>query len=230
VKFGAERNEERAGVTAFKDADSGIIANVLERFPFYYRVALLVGLMAVAAGVDFWRHGREASKHREYGFVLIAGMAGGLMGFVNDCITSSISPDYFILGKGLEPGDDLRLRAGVYGLKAGLSAGVISGAVLLFAATRKLRFSPEQARRMLQWLWMPVLGAVLLAVALPVIAGGLDPMGLSARLDSVLDAEQIARFRRVWWIHTGLYGGLAAGLAAMIIGAREGKNDDAQIT
>jgi hypothetical protein len=32
-------------------------------------------------------------------------------------------------------------------------------------------------------------------------------------------AEQIARFRRVWWIHTGLYAGLVAGLAAMIIGA-----------
>ena len=79
-----------------------------EWIPFYYRVGLLVGLMAVAAGVDFWRHGREATKYR----------------------------------------------------------------------------------------------------------------------DSVLNAEQIARLRRVWWIHTGLYSGLAAGLAAMILGARGGKKEN----
>jgi hypothetical protein len=198
---------------------------VLERFPFYYRVALLVGLMAVVAGVDFWRHGREASKHREYGFVLIAGMAGAVVGFVNDCITSSISPEYFILGKGLAAGNDLRWRAGEYGLKAGLSAGIIGGAVCLFAATRKRRFSPERAGRMLRLLWMPVVGAVVVGLALPVFAGAWDPAGLSARLDSVLKSEQIARFRRVWWIHTGLYAGLLAGLVAIIIGAREGKNE-----
>jgi hypothetical protein len=95
-----------------KHADSGIVAAVLERFPFYYRVALLVGLMAVAAGVDLWRHGREATKYR----------------------------------------------------------------------------------------------------------------------DSVLNAEQIARFRRVWWIHTGLYAGLAAGLAAIILGATDRENKNARIT
>ncbi len=197
-----------------------------DRFPFYYRVALLVGLMALAAGVDFWRHGREASKYREYGFILVAGMAGGLVGFVNDCITSSISPEYFILGKGLEAGEDLRLQAGEYGLREGLSAGVIGGAVCLFAATRKCRFSPERAGRMLQRLWMPILGAILVGLALPVIAGGWDPAGLSARLESALKAEQIARFRRVWWIHTGLYAGLVVGLAAMIFGAKETKNED----
>jgi hypothetical protein len=199
---------------------------MIERFPFYYRVGLLVGLMAVVAGVDFWRHGREGSKYREYGFVLMAGMAGALAGFVNDWITSSISPDYFILGKGLEAGDDLRLRAGVFGLKTGLSAGIIGGAVCLFAAARKSGFPPEQARAMLQALWMPVLGAVLLGVTLPVIAGGFDPVGLSARLDAVLKAEQIARFRLVWWIHTGLYAGLAAGLAAMIVRTKGGKNEN----
>jgi len=199
---------------------------MLDRFPFPYRVALLAGLMAVVAALDFWRHGRQASKHREYGFVLIAGIAGAMFGFANDCVTSSISPDYFTLGKGLEPGADLRWRAGEYGMKTGFSAGVIGGAVCLFATTRKSRFSTEQARRLLRALWMPVLGAVLLGLALPVIAGGFDPAGLSARLDSVLNAGQIARFRRVWWIHTGLYAGLAAGLVAMIVRGRNGKHEN----
>jgi hypothetical protein len=189
-------------------------------------VALLLGLMAVAVAVDFWRHGREAPRYREYGFIWITGILGGVIGFANDCATSSISPDYFILGKGLEPGNDLRFRAGVYGFKAGLSAGVVGGAVCLFARARNSRFSSEQMRRLLKALWMPTAAAVLFGLALPIIADGYDPMGLSARLASLLDADQIVRFRRVWWIHTGLYAGLVIGLAAMII--RE-KRDHAPI-
>ena len=190
---------------------------MLERFPFWYRVALLLGLMAVAAAVDFWRRGMEAARYREYGFIWIAGILGGCVGFANDCLTSSMSPDYFTLGKGLEPGDGLRWRAGLYGFKAGLSAGIIGGAVCLAARSRKLGFSTAQMRMLLQALWMPALGAILLGLALPIILGGFDPMGLSSRLDSLLNADQIARFSRVWWIHTGLYAGLAVGLAAMIV-------------
>jgi hypothetical protein len=199
---------------------------VFEGFPFFYRVALLIGLMAVAVAIDFWRHGREAARYREYGFIWITGILGGVVGFANDCATSSISPDYFILGKGLEPGNDLRFRAGLYGFKAGLSAGVVGGAVCLFARARNSRFSMEQMHRMLKALWMPAVAAVLFGLALPVIAGGFDPVGLSARLASLLDADQIVRFRRVWWIHTGLYAGLVIGLAAMII---RGKRDHAPL-
>jgi hypothetical protein len=196
---------------------------MFERFPFSYRVALLLGLMAVAAAVDFWRLGKEAARYREYAFIWMAGLLGGLAGLANDCVTSSISPDYFILGKGLETGDGLRWRAGMYGFKAGLSAGIIGGAVCLAARARNSGFSTQQMGRSLQALWMPAAGAVLMGLALPVIAGGFDPMGLSTNLDSLLDADQIARFKKVWWIHTGLYAGLAVGLAAMIIRQRREK-------
>jgi hypothetical protein len=193
---------------------------VFDGFPFFHRVILLVGLTIIGVVVDFWRYGREASRYREYGFVWIAGMLGGAIGFLNDCLTSSISPDYFIVGKGLEPGNDLRLRAGVYGFEAGLSAGVIGGAVCLFARARKAGFSAQQMRRLIIALWMPASAAILLGIALPLIAGGLDPIGLSARLDSLLTANKIILFRRVWWIHTGLYLGLILGLTAMIIRER----------
>jgi hypothetical protein len=188
---------------------------MFERFPFSYRVALLLGLMTVAAAFDYWRRGRQAQRYREYGFIWIAGMLGGLAGFANDCVTSSISPDYFTLGKGLEAGSGLRWRAGVYGFEAGLSAGIIGGAVCMFIRARNSRFSTEQMRRWLRVLWMPVAGAVLLGLLLPIVADGLDPLGLSAHLGSLLSADQIGRFRRVWWIHMGLYAGLIIGLAAM---------------
>jgi hypothetical protein len=108
----------------------------------------------------------------------------------------------------------------MYGFKAGLSAGIIGGAVCLVARRKNSGFSTEQMRRSLQALWMPAIGAVLLGVALPIIASAFDPMGLSARLDSLLNADQIFRFKKVWWIHTGLYAGMAIGLAAMIIRQR----------
>jgi hypothetical protein len=189
---------------------------MLERFPFSYRVALLLGLMTVAAAFDYWRRGRQAQRYREYGFIWIAGILGGLAGFAIDCVTCSISPDYFTLGKGLEAGSGLRWRAGVYGCEAGLSAGIIGGAVCMVVRASKARFSTEQMRRWLRALWMPVAGAVLLGLLLPFVAGGLDPLGLSSRLGSLLSIDQIGRFKRVWWIHMGLYAGLIIGLAAMI--------------
>lgn len=190
---------------------------MLERFPFPYRVALLLGLMTVAAAVDYWRRGSEAQRYREYGFICIAGVLGGLVGFANDYVTCSISPDYFTLGKGLEAGDGLRWRAAAYGLKAGLTAGIIGGAVCMFVRPANPPFSLEQMRAWLKALWIPVAGAILLGLVLPIVAAGWDPLRLSASLESLLNGEQIDRFRRVWWIHLGLYAGLAIGLAVMIL-------------
>lgn len=187
---------------------------------FANRVLLLFTLMAIVAIVDFKRKGREASKYREYGFILIAGVAGALAGFANDLITSSISPEYFIFGKGLELGDDLRCRAGIFGAKEGLSAGIIAGAVCLFAIGQKTSLSGAQLRSLLARLWMPLGGAALVGVTLPLGAGSFDPFHLAAKLESLLNGEQIGRFLRVWWIHTGLYAGLVLGLAAMIARTR----------
>jgi hypothetical protein len=182
---------------------------------------LLLGLMAVVAGVDFWRNRAQAAKYREYGFVLIAGIAGALLGWANDLITSSISPEYFTLGKALEEGGDLRWRAGVFGLKEGFSAGIIGGAICLFACARKSALSPARARCLVGGLWMPLTGAVFMGLALPRIAGRFDPLGFSANLNSLLNADQLSRFRQVWWIHTGLYAGTIIGLAAMILRRKE---------
>ncbi len=187
---------------------------------FANRLILLLGLMAVVSIVDFKRHGRSASKHREYGFILIAGFIGGLAGLGNDMITSAISPEYFVFGKGLEPGEDLRWRAGIFGVKEGLSAGIIGGAICLFATAQERGFSMQRMRCLLGKLWMPLAGAASFAVTLPLIAGKFDPIHLSDELNSFLGTGQIARFLQVWWIHCGLYSGLVAGLVVMIEQAR----------
>jgi hypothetical protein len=188
-----------------------------ERFPFSYRAGLLAGLMAIAAGVDLCRHGRSATRYKEYLFVWLAGFIGCLIGGANDLITSSISPDYFSLGKGLPGGAALKLRAAIYGIQEGLSAGIISGAVCVYASRGKTAVPPLCFGRMLRLLWLPAGGAVAGAVLLPLIASRFDPMRLAAKLDGIIAAGPIVQFRRVWWIHTGLYSGLAAGLLALVV-------------
>jgi hypothetical protein len=188
---------------------------------FANRVLLLLALMAVAAIVDLKRNGRTASKHREYGFILVSGIVGALAGLGNDLITVTISPEYFVFGKDLEPGEDLRWRAGVFGIKEGLSAGIIGGAICLFATAEKSGLSKARMRYLLVKLWMPLTGAGLVGGGLPLIAGKLDPLRISNNLSSFLNTEQIARFLRVWWIHCGLYAGMVVGLAVMIARIRK---------
>ncbi len=112
------------------------------------------------------------------------------IGAVNDLITSSISPEYFTLGKGLDEGPDLRLRAGLFGLQVGFSAGVIGGAVCLFASRRKSSRSPVRFSRLFQLLWMPVTGAIFCGVALPLAFSQFDPAKFSDQLNTLLDAER----------------------------------------
>jgi len=196
-----------------------------DHFLFSYRVALLLGLMLVVSLVDFYRNGARAVKFREYGFIIIAGAVGSTVGFVNDVITSSISPDYFFMGKGLEEGPDLWIQAGLFGMRVGFSAGVIGGAICLYASRRKSAQPPAKFSLLFRLLWMPVAGAILCGIALPLGFSKFDPARFSAQLDTLLAAGRISRFRQVWWIHVGLYAGMIIGLAAMIFRAvKERKN------
>ena len=190
-----------------------------DHFSFSYRVALLLGLMLVVSLVDYYRNRSRAVKFREYGFIIITGAVGGVVGAVNDLITSSISPEYFTLGKGLEEIPDLRLQAGLFGMRVGFSAGIIAGAVCLYASRRKSTHPPVGFSCLLRLLWMPVAGAILCGFALPLGFSKFDPARFSAQLDSLLSAERISLFRQVWWTHVGLYAGMAIGLSAMILRA-----------
>jgi hypothetical protein len=183
---------------------------------FGNRVTLLLFVMAVVVIVDFKRNRKSASKHKEYGFILFAGMIGAVIGMLNDLITSGISPDYFIYGKDLECGSNLQWRAGIFGAQEGISAGIIGGAICLFATSQKSGYSPETMRFLLRGLWMPSMGAVVAGFALPLIAGTVDPFRLSKQLDSFLGSEKIDEFLHAWWIHIGLYIGLVFGIAALI--------------
>jgi hypothetical protein len=190
---------------------------MLEQIPFWDRAAFLAGLMTVGAVIDYWQQGRAATRYKEYAFIWFTGLIGGLLGGANDLITSSISPQYFILGKGLESGAGFQMRAMVFGIKEGLSAGVIAGAVSVYVARRKSQGPPLHLDSLLYMLWRPIFCPVVGAVIFPLLLGGSDPAGLRSKLVNMDPALLITPpFLRVWWIHTGLYAGLLAGMIWLI--------------
>lgn len=190
---------------------------MLETIPYWCRIALLVLLMSVIAAIDWQRNRQNATKWKEYGFIIVSGIVGTTFGLFNDLITSSISPEYFIFGKGLASGDRLPLRAGVLGMKAGFSAGAIAGAICLYAGTRACSCPPLNCRRLLPFLRRPVILAIVTAFVLALSFRRYDPFVFSVELDGILDRQQIRRFLLVWWIHVGLYAGLLVSVVWIVV-------------
>ena len=187
----------------------------IEDIPFWARVAALISLMAAMAGLELARYGKSATRWREYTFILGAGVAAGLLGSMNDLLTSSISPDYFILGKGL-PADNLWRNAAALGLQAGFSAGVVAGALCVYAATRTSAHPPLVLDKLILFAWRPLALAVGLAALFLGLLSGLDPMDITTTFTPLLESPQISLLLKVWWIHCGLYAGLIAGVAWIV--------------
>lgn len=183
---------------------------------FGARILALLGVAAVFSGIDFYRNGKQATAYREYGLIFLTGMLGSIVGGINDAITSSISPEYFTFGKGLEPGSNLRSEAVRYGIQVGFSGGGVSGAILVFLSRYKSNRLPAPFSYLLGSLWIPVAGAILGALILPPIASRFDPFDVTSMARPVITTNRIPDFLHVWWIHFGIYAGLFLGLCIVL--------------
>ena len=191
----------------------------MQDIPFWVRIAALVVLMAVLAGVDLWYRRGRSTRWKEYLFILLAGCAAAVFGSLTDLVTSSISPDYFIFGKGL-PADGIRWHAMALGLQAGFSAGAIAGALCLFVGTRRRARANISLPKIAMLAWRPFLLAGVLAAVVPFTCGSFDPVGFADQLGGPLGPDRAARFLTVWHIHLGVYLGLAVGVVWMIVAIR----------
>jgi hypothetical protein len=171
--------------------------------PFPLRMVVLVVVLGVVALLDLKRHGRAATKWREYAILLTAAGAAAVLGALNDLFTCTLSPEYFVAGKGLDQGPGLAWRAAALGAQAGFVAGAVAAALLLWANTARA------GQRALSWRGLLRMCA---AVAGASLAGG-AALGL-------MMATQEDRFRTVQAIHAGLYLGLLAGSVAAVVAVR----------
>ena len=181
---------------------------------FGTRLVVLILALLVAAALDRWRYGAEARRAREYGFLLACGLVGAVAGASLDQLSVRISPEYFELGKGLEGGAGLALRASILGGQAGFVAGLIAGGALLLVN------QPRPDRPLLSELRVLRLGlpwVLALAVGAEVVAGlvlpRLDPLGLEPWLKGLVADDRIEAFVTVQSMHVGLYSGALLGLS-----------------
>lgn len=186
------------------------------------RVGFGASVFALLAVVDLMRNGRAAQRWREYAFLLLATLAGMVYGIANDVATSSISWEYYFYGKGLvdmmpekTPPDAaaLRTEAMKIGMKAGGSAGILIGAVLLIAN------NPRAGRRRLGYGTIASYAVMIFVVTVvfAILFGAVGAKGWLLWTSSDL-AElwrtgdfRPSRFMAVYGVHLGAYIGGAIG-------------------
>jgi len=129
--------------------------------PYISRILIFALLIFVL--LVYERVKRPESKERvwEYGGLIVAGLIGAVYGVVNDAITFSISPEYFIYGKELDPGPGLRWRALLLGAQAGFSAGAIACAIWHFIFRKQP--AKERCLLLLRRCWIPFVCAGIFA-------------------------------------------------------------------
>lgn len=175
------------------------------------RLALLLVLMAIVAAIDWWRHPKSPMKWREYVFLLVAGLVGGLFGVGNNQVTSAISPQYFFLGKGIPFGAHFASEVTSLGFHAGLLVGFLVGGTYLLANNPNPRY-PRLAWSELSWCGLrPIVAGIVLAPVGGVLMLLSDPEDIATTLSKDLIPAQIKAFLFVQGSHMGIYMGAMLG-------------------
>ena len=180
--------------------------------PYWYRFLALLALLAVIAGVDWWRKRQSATKWREYAALLLAGVLGIVIVTATIHLSASICPDYFIAGKP-EVSGGTRFRKDVteLGFRVGFMVGLLIGGLLLLTNS----LDPERPslgyRRLARATVWPILGAALMAPAGALLVWLFDPLGLSPWVGEAIPQHAHGRFLIVWGLHAGAFLGGSLG-------------------
>lgn len=195
-----------------------------------YRLAAGAMILLALALHDLHRRGHQATRWREYLFLLLCAAAAMVYGIINDLITSTISWEYFWHVKGLyavlqrEPAAEpvaFRLHVIKIALQATWWVGLLAGVLLLIAN------NPMRGRgwpRLSYGRLIRVLGIVFVCAAgLAVIGGIAGYAGAFSFIESFAelvreDALRPYRLMAAWGAHLGGYVG--AGIGIVIAAAR----------
>jgi hypothetical protein len=192
------------------------------------RIGIGAAIFAGLAIWDLWRRGSQATRWREYLFLVACVAAALLYGVINDQLTTTISWEYFAYGKGVsdvlparEPPNSLRFRweAALIGMKATWTAGLVIGVALLIAN------NPRRGRaRLREAELIALLPMVLLVTATTAMLAGLAgfvglllPFSSDFRQLVADDMFRPRRFMAVFGVHLGGYIGGVLGTVTAVV-------------
>jgi alpha-beta hydrolase superfamily lysophospholipase len=152
----------------------------------------------------------------EYAFLLYTMLVAAAYGVAHDHVTATISPEYFLYGKGLsEASQPFRWALTSLAVRASLPAGLLCGTVLLAANRPYRNRQPGQLTyvALVKLSLIPLSAAALLAAA----SGALNAsaqIGTATALELGVVPYRVWRFIIVWAVHVGSYVGALLGTVA----------------
>jgi fermentation-respiration switch protein FrsA (DUF1100 family) len=158
-------------------------------------------------------HERLAGRTREYSFLLYAALLAVAYAIVHDQVAVTLSPEYFVYGKGLDSAS-LRLDVAWLAVRAGASMGLLGGAALLVANNSHRSGMPSRLGYavLARLAFLPLIVAVLAAGVFGVTNAALQLGTARAHALGVPD-PRVWRFVIVWAVHAGSYAGALLGIA-----------------
>lgn len=184
--------------------------------------ALAVLGMAVVAAVDRARRGRQATRWKEYLFLLAATAAAVAFAIGNDLVTSTLSPFYFEIHEKLTHScpDIHRLAVGV-AVRGSWWVGLVLGVLLLMTNNPRKTLPQLPWRGMYAKLLYPLAIAALGSAAMGLLSWT-GTISLPGDLDRKLaDARE---FNAVFAAHAGAYaGGVLGAIVAAVRVIRQRK-------
>jgi pimeloyl-ACP methyl ester carboxylesterase len=172
------------------------------------------------------------ARAKEYAFLLYAMLMAAAYAVRHDHVTATISPEYFLYGKGLSQDPrPFRLAVTALAVRASLAVGLLGGAVLVLANNpRRSGHPPQLTYRALAKLSLIPLAAAGLLAALAGVVNASAQIGTSNALALGVVPYRVWRFVIVWAIHVGSYAGALLGTvaAAIMVIARRGMSSHAR--
>lgn len=184
---------------------------------FPYRLAFGVAFFLVLGVADRIRHPENPRRAKEYLFLAFSVAAAVLYGLAHDHVTATISPRYFLVGKGLA-GDPrpFRLAVSILAVRGTYWVGLLGGAALLIANNPSAQ-RPQLPYRALVRLVLLALGTSLAAAGVGALMVGLDAFDMMNTASEFVGAAAARGFLIVLGCHAGSYAGGAVGIIAALV-------------
>lgn len=182
--------------------------------PYTYRLLALAAFVCLALLYDRLKPPEKQYRQGEYFFLLVVGAFGAVFGVLIDMITSSISPVYFSVGKGIAEGPGFRGAVIALGAQAGFCAGLVGAGILLVVNAQRLGMDG-----LFQYMALSFACSAISAAVLGLLQHNLQLFRL-AEWDNLLAPATSRSFKTVWCIHVGIYVGGLIGLVFSCIRAR----------